>query len=491
MGRDLSAMENRHHNSPLMKKNSGLLKTLKFMDQRFEEVLIVLGFLTFIILINLQVINRYILPFIEFANITTWTEEVSRYIFIFVSFLGASLAIKKRDSIQVTALVDRLPSGLQKSIHIANTIFMLYFSYMIVKYGYTLIMFQFETGQTTPALSLPMAIPYSAVPLGFLLMAIRLIQNLMQDTKHMDVKAGLIGTILAFIMILPVLTLGESSISLLLFGYFILFIVLGMPIAFALGVSTLATVLATNAIPIDFFPQTAFTSIDNFPIMAVPFFIAAGIIMGGGNIIRKLLNLSDELLGYLPGGLALVAIVTSMFFSAISGSGPATVAAIGTLLIPAMIKQGYSPGFATAVVAAAGTIGVIIPPSNPLVIYGVVSQQSISQLFIAGIIPGILTGIALIVVTYFIAKKNDWRGDKTAFSLKNTLSAAWDAKLALLVPIFILGGIYGGFMTPTEAAAVAAGYGIIIGMFIYKDMDFKGLYRNLAKAGITSSVIIY
>ncbi|MCM3397457.1 TRAP transporter large permease subunit [Oceanobacillus profundus] len=490
MGRDLSAMENRHHNSPLMKKNSGLLKTLKFMDQRFEEVLIVLGFLTFIILINLQVINRYILPFIEFANITTWTEEVSRYIFIFVSFLGASLAIKKRDSIQVTALVDRLPSGLQKSIHIANTIFMLYFSYMIVKYGYTLIMFQFETGQTTPAISLPMAIPYSAVPLGFLLMAIRLIQNLMQDTKHMDVKDGLIGTILAFIMILPVLTLGESSISLLLFGYFILFIVLGMPIAFALGVSTLATVLATNAIPIDFFPQTAFTSIDNFPIMAVPFFIAAGIIMGGGNIIRKLLNLSDELLGYLPGGLALVAIVTSMFFSAISGSGPATVAAIGTLLIPAMIKQGYSPGFATAVVAAAGTIGVIIPPSNPLVIYGVVSQQSISQLFIAGIIPGILTGIALIVVTYFIAKKNDWRGDKTAFSLKNTLSAAWDAKLALLVPIFILGGIYGGFMTPTEAAAVAAGYGIIIGMFIYKDMDFKGLYRNLAKAGITSSVII-
>lgn len=460
------------------------------MDQRFEEVLIVLGFLTFIILINLQVINRYILPFIEFANITTWTEEVSRYIFIFVSFLGASLAIKKRDSIQVTALVDRFPSGLQKSIHIANTIFMLYFSYMIVKYGYTLIMFQFETGQTTPALSLPMAIPYSAVPLGFLLMAIRLIQNLMQDTKHMDVKDGLIGTILAFIMILPVLTLGESSISLLLFGYFILFIVLGMPIAFALGVSTLATVLATNAIPIDFFPQTAFTSIDNFPIMAVPFFIAAGIIMGGGNIIRKLLNLSDELLGYLPGGLALVAIVTSMFFSAISGSGPATVAAIGTLLIPAMIKQGYSPGFATAVVAAAGTIGVIIPPSNPLVIYGVVSQQSISQLFIAGIIPGILTGIALIVVTYFIAKKNDWRGDKTAFSLKNTLSAAWDAKLALLVPIFILGGIYGGFMTPTEAAAVAAGYGIIIGMFIYKDMDFKGLYRNLAKAGITSSVII-
>nr|WP_237566141.1 TRAP transporter large permease [Oceanobacillus massiliensis] len=278
--------------------------------------------------------------------------------------------------------------------------------------------------------------------------------------------------------------------TLLLFGYFVLFIIIGMPIAFALGVSTLATVLATNAIPMDFLPQTAFTSIDNFPIMAVPFFVAAGIIMGGGFIIKKLLRLSDELLGFLPGGLALVAIVTSMFFSAISGSGPATVAAIGTLLIPAMIKQGYSPGFATAIVAAAGTIGVIIPPSNPLVIYGVVSQQSISQLFIAGIIPGVITGLALIVVTYFIAKRNGWQGDKTTFSMKNTLIAAWDAKLALLVPIFILGGIYGGFMTPTEAAAVAAAYGIVIGMFVYKDMDIRGLYRNLSKAGVTSAVII-
>nr|WP_245843983.1 TRAP transporter large permease [Oceanobacillus rekensis] len=278
--------------------------------------------------------------------------------------------------------------------------------------------------------------------------------------------------------------------TLLLFGYFILFIVFGMQIAFALGISTLATVLATDAIPVDFFPQTAFTSIDSFPIMAVPFFIAAGIIMGNSGIIQKLLNLSDELLGFLPGGLALVAIVTSMFFSAISGSGPATVAAIGTLLIPAMIKQGYNPGFSAAVVAAAGTIGIIIPPSNPLVIYGVVGQQSITELFMAGIVPGILTGLGLILVTFFISKKNGWRGDKDSFSLKGTLKATWDAKFALLVPVIILGGIYGGIMTPTEAAAVAAAYGLVIGMFVYKDLNFKGVYKSLASAGVTSAVII-
>nr|WP_235794760.1 TRAP transporter large permease [Virgibacillus sp. NKC19-16] len=291
-------------------------------------------------------------------------------------------------------------------------------------------------------------------------------------------------------MVLPVAFLGDLQISLLLFGYFILFIFIGMPIAFSLGVSTIATVIATDAIPVDFFPQTAFTSIDSFPIMAVPLFIAAGVIMGGGIIIQRLLKFSDELIGFLPGGLALVAIVTSMFFAAISGSGPATVAAVGTILIPAMIKQGYHPGFSTAIVATAGSIGVIIPPSNPLVIYGVMSQESISDLFIAGIIPGIMTGIGLMGVTYFIAKKNGWKGGKSSFDLKMTLKAAWDAKLAFLVPIIILGGIYGGLMTPTEAAAVAVAYGLIIGVFVYKDLNLKSFYRQLAKAGVTSSIII-
>lgn len=473
-----------------LSNTKGIKKVVKFIDQRFEEVLIVAGFIIFIILINFQVINRYLLPFVEIANITTWTEEISRYIFIAVSFLGASLAIKKRESIQVNALVKRCPASIQRSINLANTIFMLYFSYIMIRYGFELISFQLSTGQTSPALGMQMAIPYSAVPIGFSLVIIRLIQNFSFDLRKIEIKDGVMGVLLAIIIILPMALSAKTAIAIVLFGYFILFIMIGMPIAFSLGISTLATVLATDAIPIDFLPQTAFTSIDNFPIMAVPFFIAAGIIMGGGNIIKRLLRLSDELLGFLPGGLALVSIVTCMFFAAISGSGPATVAAIGTLLIPAMIKQGYNAGFATAVVATAGSLGVIIPPSNPLVIYGIVGQQSISKLFMSGIVPGILTGFALMLVTYFISKKNGWQGDKTSFSLKSTWKAAWDAKLALLVPVIILGGIYGGFMTPTEAAAVSAAYGLIIGFFVYKDLTFKKMYQDLANAGVTSSVII-
>jgi len=475
--------------NPLSNTN-GIKKVVRFIDQRFEEMLIVAGFIIFIILINFQVINRYLLPFVEIANITTWTEEISRYIFIAVSFLGASLAIKKRESIQVNALVKRFPVSIQKSINLANTIFMLYFSYIMIRYGFELISFQLSTGQTSPALGLQMAIPYSVVPIGFSLVIIRLIQNFNLDLKRLEIKDGVLGILMAIVIILPIALSAKTAIAVVLFGYFILFIMIGMPIAFTLGISTLATVLATDAIPIDFLPQTAFTSIDNFPIMAVPFFIAAGIIMGGGNIIKRLLRLSDELLGFLPGGLALVAIVTCMFFAAISGSGPATVAAIGTLLIPAMINQGYNAGFATAVVATAGSLGVIIPPSNPLVIYGIVGQQSISKLFMSGILPGILTGLALMLVTYIVSKKNGWQGDKTSFNLNSTLKAAWDAKLALLVPVIILGGIYGGFMTPTEAAAVAAAYGLIIGFFVYKDLTFKKMYENLADAGVTSSIII-
>ncbi|HLS08352.1 TRAP transporter large permease subunit, partial [Lentibacillus sp.] len=465
-------------------------KVLDILDSRFEEVLIVFGFIGFILLINLQVINRYLLPFVEIANITTWTEELSRYLFIFVSFFGASLAIRKGEVIRVNIFFDKLSKTWQDGIEIANTVFMLYFSYLMIRYGFGLISFQYEMGQTTPALGIPMAIPYSAVLIGFLLIGIRLIQKFLHDSKDLSMQAGVLGLGLSIVMVLPVVVLGEISTPILLFGYFVLFIFIGMPIAFSLGVSTLATVLATDAIPVDFFPQTAFTSIDSFPIMAIPFFVAAGILMGGGVLIQRLLKLSDEMIGFLPGGLALVAIITSMFFAAISGSGPATVAAIGTILIPAMIKQGYHPGFATAIVATAGSIGVIIPPSNPLVIYGVMSQESISKLFIAGIFPGIMTGVALCIVAYFIAKKNDWQGNKTSFRLKNTLKAAWNAKLALLAPVIILGGIYGGIMTPTEAAAIAALYGLVVGLFVYRDLNIKKVYDHLVKAGVTSSVII-
>ena len=216
-----------------------------------------------------------------------------------------------------------------------------------------------------------------------------------------------------------------------LFGYFFVLVAIGVPVAISLGLSTLATVICAETLPIEYLAQTAFTSIDSFPIMAIPFFIAAGIFMGAGGLSTRLLRLADEMLGGLHGGMALTTVATCMFFGAISGSGPATVAAIGSLTIPAMIERGYNKFFAGALVAASGAIGVMIPPSNPFVVYGVSAQISIGDLFIGGIIPGVLTGLVLMAYAYFYSRKMGWRGESHSRSLKRTGIAFWDAKWAL------------------------------------------------------------
>ena len=192
----------------------------------------------------------------------------------------------------------------------------------------------------------------------------------------------------------------------------------------------------------------------------------------------------------MPGALAQTNVIANMLFGAISGSGPATVAAIGALTIPAMIERGYDKFFSAALVAAAGCVGVMIPPSNPFVVYGVSSQVSIGDLFMGGIVPGILTGIVLMLYCYFYSKKRGWRGEQKERNWRTLGEAFWEAKWALVVPVIVLGGIYGGIMTPTEAAAVAAFYGLIVGVFLYREMDFKTVCSSCVASCETSSIII-
>jgi len=209
--------------------------------------------------------------------------------------------------------------------------------------------------------------------------------------------------------------------------------------------------------------------------MAIPFFILAGSLMKFGGISRRILDFAGALVGTITGGIGMVTVVASMFFAAISGSAPATVTAIGGITVPEMKQKGYDIGYAAAVTAASGTIGVIIPPSVPFVIYGVVSGASISDLFIAGIIPGILVGIALMIVNYIQSKRNGWEVEKKPFRAKNLWESFRHSILALLCPVIILGGIYAGIFTPTESAVVASVYAIIVGI-IYKELNLKELY---------------
>jgi len=258
-----------------------------------------------------------------------------------------------------------------------------------------------------------------------------------------------------------------------------LFILLTVPIGIALGAASLMTLLFASKVPVMMLSQNAFAALDSFPLMAIPFFILAGALMSYGGVSRRLLNLANTMVGFLTGGLAMVTTLACMFFAAISGSGPATVSAIGSFMIPAMKEKNYDPGFAAAISAAAGSIGVIIPPSIPFVIYGVVTGVSIGTMFIAGFIPGIIIGVGLMVASYIVAKREGYKGMERRATFGEFWKALREAGWSLLAPGIILGGIYGGVFTPTEAAVVAVVYALIVGVFIHREIGLKEIYQAL------------
>jgi len=282
--------------------------------------------------------------------------------------------------------------------------------------------------------------------------------------------------------------LAGVDVSALLFGALVLLLVLGVPIAHALGAATLVLVLA-QGIPAVYLPQTTFNTSDSFPLIAVPFFVLAGYLMEYGGLSQRLIALASALVGNVTGGLAVVTILACMFFAAMSGSGPATVAAIGTLMIPAMIRAGYDKAFAGAVASTGGTLGIMIPPSNAMIIYGVVGNVSVTQLFIAGIVPGVLTGIMLMIGAWWLCRRAGYRGTGHRPTLAGVGRAAWDARWALLAPVIVLGGIYGGVFTPTEASVIAAGYGLLVGTFVYKQITPRNLYLALYNSVVVGGTV--
>ncbi len=464
---------------------------LQMLNDDFEKPFLFIGLLSIILIITFQTFYRYVVTNLtEDAGSAVWTEELARFIFVWISYLAAPLAIKNRENIRVDIVFDRLPQKWQHIFWMVNNLCFIVLGVVVAIMGMDLISMQMRSPQIAPALQIPYYIPYMILPVGFSLMVLRLVQDTIKEIKNSSIMHGVAAAVITALIFIPVLLGIDFGATTVLFGYFLLFLVIGVPIGISLGLASLVTLISSGSLPIDYVAQISFTSIDSFPIMAIPFFIAAGIFMGSGGLSQRLLNLADELLGPLPGGMALATIATCMFFAAISGSGPATVAAIGSLTIPAMIERGYDKYFACAVVAAAGAIGVMIPPSNPFVIYGVASQASIGKLFIAGILPGVLTGLVLMAFSYWVSKKKGWMGEQKERSVKSIAKAFWDAKLALMVPVIVLGGIYGGLMTPTEAAAVAAFYGLIVGIFVYKGLNRHNIVDSFMEVCSTSAIVI-
>lgn len=279
------------------------------------------------------------------------------------------------------------------------------------------------------------------------------------------------------------------SITLVLFGTLIILLLLKVPVSFALALSSAAALLWEGYTPLMQVIQRMYAGANSWLLLAIPFFMLAGQIMEKGGVTKRLVAFADALVGFLPGGLSAVNIVVSMFFGGVSGSAVADTSAVGSLLIPAMTEQGYSKSYSAAVTASSSPIGIIIPPSIPMILYGFVAGLSIAELFLAGIGAGLLVGFAELVVSTIISVKRGYRSS-SKFSLKRVFSTGYEGILALFAPLIIIGGIITGWFTPTEAAAIAVVYTLFLGFFVYKDLKIKDIPEIVVKAMTSTATVM-
>ena len=280
-----------------------------------------------------------------------------------------------------------------------------------------------------------------------------------------------------------------SDVSLVLTLGFLALLILGVPIAFAIGLSSLAALWMLD-IDVVVLAQRMVAGTQSFPLLAIPGFILAGDLMSQGGLSARLMQVADRMVRHVHGGLGMVSVLSSMFFACLSGSAPATTATVGSIMIPEMQKRGYSKRFATSLAVSVGPLGQIIPPSIPFIVWGVISEQSISRLFLSGVVPGLIDGSCYMVVCWIMAKRLGIpKLDRSNF--KEFLAAVNQGKWALFAPVLILGGIYGGIFTPTEASVVGVAYGLVVGLFVYKGLSWRDLYKLTLGAMRTTAVVMF
>nr|WP_315482146.1 TRAP transporter large permease subunit [uncultured Undibacterium sp.] len=278
--------------------------------------------------------------------------------------------------------------------------------------------------------------------------------------------------------------------ALIIFSLLLLLMLTGMPISIALGLTVLTFLFAMTTVPIESVALKLFTGIEKFEIMAIPFFILAGNFLTHGGVARRMINFATSMVGHWHGGLALAGVIACALFAAVSGSSPATVVAIGSIIMPAMVRQGYPKGFGAGVITTSGALGILIPPSIVMVMYSVSTNTSVGQLFMAGVIPGLMLAFFLGLTTWYLARKHNYPRMKKATWGERFVAfrkSAW----GLLLIVIVMGGIYSGMFTPTEAAAVSAVYAFIVAVFVYKDMSLKQVPKVLIDSAAMSAMLLY
>ncbi|UFT98744.1 TRAP transporter large permease subunit [Radiobacillus kanasensis] len=314
--------------------------------------------------------------------------------------------------------------------------------------------------------------------------------NRPEQKKFFTIKKVLSLAMIAFLLYGVIYSIQTANMGLALFSILFLLLFLGFPIAISLGLASLATIYYFTTDPLPDLAGQVFSGLDSFPLMAIPFFVLAGNIFTSGGVAQRLINLTNVWVGHIPGGLSIAGVISCAIFAAISGSSPATVVAIGSIMIPAMVKHGYDKSYAVGSISTAGSLGILIPPSIPMIVYAVTVEQSVGKLFIAGIVPGIMLMFFLAFVSFVIARRNNYARVEKA-SYKERFSAFKSAIWSLSLPIVVIGGIYTGVFTPTESAAVAVVLGLVVGFLFHRDLKVKDMPKILVDSAKTTAMLFF
>jgi C4-dicarboxylate transporter DctM subunit len=460
----------------------------------------------------------------------SWAQELCIFMFIWMAKFGAAYGVRTGIHVGVDVLVNLLPPEKRKRVILFAIACGALFTAVIAAFGFTFVSEMYKTGQQSYDLEWPMWAIYLAIPLGSGLMCFRFLQVAWwyywtgslphhseahvegvegtdalhpTDSAHGTVQSRWanpmsFGLILApiFIILLclahksGVIVMPQSLRALLLFVLLIAFMITGMPVSIALGLTVLTFLFILTGVPIESVSMKLFTGLESFEIMAIPFFILAGNFLSHGGVARRMINFAVSLIGHWHGGLGLAGIVSCAMFALVCGSSVATVAAIGAIVLPEMVRHGYPMRFGAGIITVAGSLGILMLPSIPKIVYAVSTNTSIGALFVAGLLPGILLTAMLCTVTWYLAKRRNYPRMPRA-SWAETWHAFRESIWGLMLVVIIIGGIYSGIFTATEAAAMAAVYSFFIAVFVYKAIGLKDVPRVLLRAANTSAMLLY
>jgi C4-dicarboxylate transporter, DctM subunit len=459
----------------------------------------------------------------------SWAQELCIYMFIWMAKFGAAYGVRTGIHVGVDLLVNMVPVRSRKQVILFALLCGAFFTGMIATFGGSFVVEMFKTGQQSNDLEAPMWIIYLAIPLGSGLMCFRFLQvswfyystgdlphhneahvegieietlALHPSTADSDKESrtsplGLI-LIMAPLLILMVCLGDKAGIIVMpqalraatVFTLLIALMLTGIPVSIALGLTVLTFLFTLTAVPIEAVSMKLFTGIESFEIMAIPFFILAGNFLTHGGVARRMIDFATSLIGHWHGGLGLAGIVACSMFALVCGSSVATVAAVGAIVLPEMVRHGYPMRFGAGIITVAGSLGILMLPSIPKIIYAVATGTSIGALFVAGLLPGMLLTSMLCVVTWYLARKRNYPRMVKA-SWGETVQAFRESVWGLMLVVIIIGGIYSGLFTATEAAAMAAVYSFFISVFVYKALKFKDVPRVLLRAANTSAMLLY